>query len=446
MGKNQTRRPLSITIFHMVITILAALSAFALILVSILAKNHFNTVQTETAAYINCVTDIHALDEASDLLTNKSREFAVTGDVQAVNEYFEVINEKQTREKALENLQTYFVGTNVLTEMQAALKESNRLANIETYQMRLAAQGYGVTLPESIMKITLTDADLALSPAEQIKKALNGLFDETYMSYKEKIDAHTETALAELLAFTEKERNQGSSEMLGAMTAHDIVATVLVLFIILGGWSTHHFVSMPLMRARKSIGENQKIPVSGSSEIQFLSTTYNEMFDEHQKITNALKYEADHDALTGISNRHGYVNQCIALENESLYFVIADIDRFKSINDICGHAAGDGVLLNVAQQLQAAFSGLGYVYRIGGDEFVVMVLGKVDAKALTAKLSQMNHSFAKPNGSLPSFSLSFGAIHKPADMSFEEAYRKADKALYKVKNSGGAGVNVYKEG
>src|SRR5207249_1596478 len=103
------------------------------------------------------------------------------------------------------------------------------------------------------------------------------------------------------------------------------------------------------------------------------------------------RFEATHDELTGLPNRRLLTSEIEqALDSgRALALVFIDLDRFKDVNDVWGHAAGDSVLREAAERL-SAFPELTRVARFGGDEFVVLVehpalqLGGIPEKLLQA--------------------------------------------------------------
>jgi diguanylate cyclase (GGDEF)-like protein len=106
-------------------------------------------------------------------------------------------------------------------------------------------------------------------------------------------------------------------------------------------------------------------------------------------IEDLLTHQADHDALTGLPNRHAFTRQLEATarasspaDRRALLFI--DLDRFKLVNDSLGHTVGDELLIAVAGRLRAAIAEEDLVARIGGDEFVV--LARSSPTAETAKL------------------------------------------------------------
>jgi diguanylate cyclase (GGDEF)-like protein len=85
-----------------------------------------------------------------------------------------------------------------------------------------------------------------------------------------------------------------------------------------------------------------------------------------------VTYLVSHDPLTEVLNRRGFL-EAMAAPSPGWRLVVADVDDFKSVNDLLGHAAGDEVLQGVARQLAALVGPAAVVARFGGDEFVAAV-------------------------------------------------------------------------
>lgn len=164
---------------------------------------------------------------------------------------------------------------------------------------------------------------------------------------------------------------------------------------------------------------------------------------------------ADTDPLTGLWNRRGLsklIEQQPGFSAASsplpVAFVMADIDRFKSINDAHGHETGDQVLKWLSLILQTSFRNCDIVARVGGEEFLT-VLPNAGA-ALAAEISEQarvriqNTPFDLPDGSPIQITCSFGvfSIAAGAAYNLSEFMKRADEALYTAKREGRNRVTV----
>ncbi|MBR5505244.1 MAG: GGDEF domain-containing protein [Clostridia bacterium] len=145
------------------------------------------------------------------------------------------------------------------------------------------------------------------------------------------------------------------------------------------------------------------------------------------------------DDLTGIYNRNAYnlyVNKTeIDIQKESRWIILFDVDDFKTINDTEGHLAGDVVLKNVAKILLEVFSDFQYkVFRIGGDEFLVLAEGVSENEIIEQLLALKKRLATDGNISL---SKGYSIIKNNSEKAFKYADEMlyADKLSKKLRNS-----------
>jgi diguanylate cyclase (GGDEF)-like protein len=158
-----------------------------------------------------------------------------------------------------------------------------------------------------------------------------------------------------------------------------------------------------------------------------------------------IKYRAEAviDPLTGMLNRKALATRVAELEQQSrlsrepVGLIVADIDHFKSINDEGGHAAGDAVLREVAYQLRKRLRAFDLSYRIGGEEFLIVLPGATRDQTLDLAEDLREGIAAGPRAG-HSVTLSFGVSASDAGETFdyESAFKEADTALYDAKRSG----------
>lgn len=162
---------------------------------------------------------------------------------------------------------------------------------------------------------------------------------------------------------------------------------------------------------------------------------------------SALEKNADHDALTGLPNRvllADRLQQAMAqaLRTKKLLAVCyLDLDGFKAINDNYGHAAGDRVLIEVAERLKAAVRVGDTVARIGGDEFVLLLWGLNRADECKQTITRVISEIARPvlaQDQVSALTVSVGVAIFPTDSPVQiELLARADSAMYRAKLAGG---------
>jgi diguanylate cyclase (GGDEF)-like protein/PAS domain S-box-containing protein len=157
-----------------------------------------------------------------------------------------------------------------------------------------------------------------------------------------------------------------------------------------------------------------------------------------------IHYLAHHDALTSLPNR-GYFNARIDQEianlagGESLAVLCLDLDRFKEVNDLFGHAAGDTVLQTVASRVTAVLGERQMMARLGGDEFAILMPGVKNPEA-AGRLAETILEALRAPSDIPetnSISTSIGIAIFPDDAADRETLLShADTALYRAKTDG----------
>ena len=167
---------------------------------------------------------------------------------------------------------------------------------------------------------------------------------------------------------------------------------------------------------------------------------------ERKRVEERLAYMAYHDALTGLANRVTFkegLEREIAnakRRKEVVGVVLFDLDRFKEVNDTLGHAAGDRLLIAVAERLKSVVRETDTVARISGDEFTVILPGQVDPRGAIEACRRIRESFSAPfvlDGQLVNVTASLGISVYPHDGDTPDALVKnADIAMFRAKAEG----------
>lgn len=148
------------------------------------------------------------------------------------------------------------------------------------------------------------------------------------------------------------------------------------------------------------------------------------------------------DPLTGMLNRAALttrvaeLTQQVAVIGYPVAVVVGDLDHFKAVNDEHGHTTGDAVLTDVAYCLRKQLRAYDLAYRIGGEEFLVLVPGADAAQAADLAESLRAAVAGEPAGGL-AITMSFGVAASPAGVfDFADTFARADEALYRAKEQG----------
>lgn len=168
-------------------------------------------------------------------------------------------------------------------------------------------------------------------------------------------------------------------------------------------------------------------------------------------LTSVYKYMAyreylgEMDDLTGVMGRRMFMQYCDTFQNVtrekpggSGWYLIADVDYFKDINDTFGHPAGDKVLKDVAGRLNNCLSEYGVIGRIGGDEFAAVIDKEISRDEIKKRLDEFMTGISDvlPEAHTVTCSIGVCLFKYPEDIS--AVLKKADEALYKAKKKGRA--------
>lgn len=176
---------------------------------------------------------------------------------------------------------------------------------------------------------------------------------------------------------------------------------------------------------------------------------------ERKRAEVKLAYQAMHDSLTGLPNRALFLDRLsVAIDrarrtDTAIAVLFLDVDNFKEINDQLGHDAGDRVLVALADRLRTLLRPMDTVARFGGDEFTFLIEELTDEREVVLIADRITRaaSLPIPLGQVRatiSVSIGIAMVSGPA-VSPETLIREADAAMYRVKEHGRGGYELFDE-
>ncbi len=425
---------------------------FYLVITAVLLGSVFYTFRAyysysaSTDKFIDLEEAAERLMNASDYLTEEARSYTVTQEREHLDNYFRESEVDRNRENAIAEMESKVPSSEALANISKAMERSVQLMDREYYSMLLVLSATGDTdIPEAISKIELTPEDEALSGSDKIILAQKMMHDEEYAGQKDQIYNSLEDCIKSL----ENESLNVHSSMRKSLLTSIIWMSILII-IQSGGLVTILLLTSrlgirPLLRAVDYISHDDEIPIDGAREFRYMANAYNKMFSVYSRSMKKLSFKAYHDELTGLYNRTGYDLITQSLDVENTAFLLIDSDKFKEINDNNGHDIGDRVLRRIADTLKSNFRPADYVFRIGGDEFVVIMtqISSDIRELITEKVNNINQSLANTPDDLPPMSVSVGIAMYEEGINLSTMYKRADEALYTVKENGRSGCSFY---
>ncbi len=162
-----------------------------------------------------------------------------------------------------------------------------------------------------------------------------------------------------------------------------------------------------------------------------------------ENLVGRMRDLAFRDELTGVASRRfimGVLERQKALAERGQQFTLCycDLDHFKEVNDEFGHAAGDAVLVQFASLASSVVRNIDYVARIGGEEFLLVLVGadQEAAEAVASRLRERTRALSVGEVKARSLSVSIGVTSHQKGETIEATLARADRALYDAKRHG----------
>jgi len=249
--------------------------------------------------------------------------------------------------------------------------------------------------------------------------------------------------------------DQASGELLvqSSLIALAEIILSLILLSAIGYLLTRHLVTLAEASINVAQGHyEERMEIKGEDEVAVLAQNFNSMTDAVRSRIADLSHQASHDSLTGLYNRRAFeahLQEMLAdpdLADNPLTMLYLDLDQFKVVNDTCGHAAGDELLIDLTAMIEQRFP-YGFLARLGGDEFGIAMRDCQPSEAIRRAGQLIEEICAFPfswEGRSFRLGASIGIVRSGPDMmNVTDLLIAADTACYAAKEHGRNRVEVY---
>ncbi len=210
---------------------------------------------------------------------------------------------------------------------------------------------------------------------------------------------------------------------------HDVLAVAGYIGFMIAG---------ALIEAENSIGTTY-VSVA-IADIYIFVMLQNEIIAKEKRNVQEWMIRSNTDELTGFYNRHAYETDIDNLESnrdmisDDFVFVSADVNSLKAVNDSHGHNAGDELLIGASQCLDKCFGAYGKLYRIGGDEFIVIIhANEDDLRKMQNDLNELTQKWSGKYVQTLTLSCGYVTGKESEGMSVRQMASLADRRMYEAK-------------
>jgi len=445
---------LSIRLFGKVLSLLLTIIFFTFIYY---IHSLYQTVQEAKQSKVvnyKMLEKANELSKSSDLLTRFARNYVVTGDEKYKENYYKVLNIRDAKEFKSENYNyiywnilepqrsKIFPDTDIksslldeikklpytkqqLSKLEKSLKRSNKLVNLELKAFNAMKEN------KQKLAIDILYSDKYKLAKHNIMLPISELINSTYKNYK--IDEDK----------TNKKINN-LFRIIFILVISGISIFFIALFLLRKKILIPVEYLMDLINKLRNNDNNYKKIIYCNDEIGMLTEQLFNMKEQIDYNFEKLKELSTTDPLTGIKNRRSFFEssekffKLARRKGLALSIIMLDIDFFKKVNDTYGHIVGDEILKFISKIIEKELRDSDIFARYGGEEFIILLPDTdIEGAFKTAnKLRKIVEDTPYEGDVEVSITISLGVAQLENEKIFNDLIKKADKALYKAKDSG----------
>lgn len=376
----------------------------------------FTHVEADRAAAIK-------FKNTSDYLTDQVRKYAVTGEIQYVDNYIEEKDILKNREDALKTIENRYSEGLELDLIKDAMAKSEELVVLEMQAIRL-----------------MESSDEA-SQSEAIKL----LYSNDYQNLKERINWNVDSAIKLIEENSESTLIEDEYAMILIMNIASALVFLMFILLVLIFIFTTLLVVRPAKAFVKSLDKKEKLPEIGGYEFRKFARRYNDIYRSDRKNKELLREQGEIDELTGTLKvgTLELVRHNLSQSKEPLAIMMIDIDNFRTIKESHGYEMADKLVAKTAKLFTKSFKSSDYVIRTSQDEFELFLIRmtETDSALLSDRIAKINDKLKNTTDEIPSASVSVGVAFSKCGFDVE-VERQADMALNYVKQNGRANCKI----
>ena len=443
---NKKGLSLNSVIKYVYITVVVLLVVLIFLVYSLVSANR--QMATDTKSYSTAMGYISQIREASYYLTEESRKYVVTGNMDHMDNYFEEVNVTQRRENAHDELSKYNLSEDFDQYYEEALEASAELEVIEMRALHIAAYANGVEdsdLPDEVLTYELAENELGLDKNSLKRVAVALLYSDEYME-KQNI------MLSSLEMYNEATEEAITAELDKSTDDHNffinlIVAFVAVMYLIVLAIIIlmSELVFKPLKQYLGFISREVEIPPSGSSELREFALAYNEALSKHGDGQKAKQMEQNLDAETGAYNNYAFMEKLIGLSRSATRATLAvvEIDNFDKDSRSHNKELCRAIMVELYQNLAEVF-GADSVFKISENQFTIVIpdQGEEFFELFKTNIHRVNKMLVA-GFNTENITISAGVAYTDEAGYENMLFNHATVALYKTRDLGGADASYY---